>query len=54
MVLLSNSIGVYAFVILKDGLEDTAEESIVKTLKELVKKKIATFAIPNAFLVRHQ
>ena len=43
--------GVYAFVILKDGVENTVEESVVKALKDLVKKKIAAFAIPNAFLV---
>ena len=38
-------------MILKDGVGDTLEESVVKALKELVKKKIAAFAIPNAFLV---
>ena len=42
--------GVYAFVILKDGAKGTDEE-IVKALKEMVKKKIAAFAVPTAFLV---
>ena len=41
----------YAFVILKDGVKDE-EEEVVKGLKEIVKKKIAAFAVPNAFLVR--
>ena len=38
-------------MILKDGVKDK-EEEVVEGLKEIVKKKIAAFAVPNAFLVR--
>ena len=43
-------VGVMAFLILRDGVEVEGED-IVKSLKELVRKKIAAFAIPTAFLV---
>ena len=39
-----------AFVILKAGVKVDDKEIIV-ALKELVKKKIAAFAVPTAFLV---
>ncbi len=42
--------GIMAFVILKSDVE-IKDEDIVGSLKELVKKKIAAFAIPTAFLV---
>ena len=53
MLLLVLHAGVYAFVILKSWVNDSHTE-IVEGLKELVKKKIAAFAIPTAFLVRIQ
>ena len=43
-------IGVIAFVMLKEGVA-VEEEVIFSALKDLVKSKIAAFAIPNAFLV---
>jgi len=39
-----------AFIILKSGISIENEE-IISSLKELVRKKIAAFAIPTAFLV---
>ena len=42
--------GIYAFVILKDNVVASVE-SIAEDLKTLVKKKIASFALPNEFLV---
>lgn len=42
--------GIYAFVILKDNVEASIE-SIAEDLKNVVKKKIAAFALPNEFLV---
>ena len=39
-----------AFVILKAGIE-AEDKDVVDSLKELVRKKIAAFAIPTAFLV---
>lgn len=39
-----------AFLILRDGVLADDQE-IVTSLKELVKKKIAAFAIPTAFVV---
>ena len=44
------NVGVFAFVILKNEIE-ADEKDIVQGLKDLVKKKIASFAVPNAFLV---
>ena len=43
--------GVIAFLILKNGV-DAKQEEIVQSLKDLVRKKIAAFAIPTAFVVR--
>ncbi len=40
----------FAYVILKNGVSDK-EQDIIVGLKELVKKKIAAFAVPTAFLV---
>lgn len=42
--------GVIAFLILKDGVV-AEDEEIIKSLKDLVRKKIAAFAIPTAFVV---
>jgi acyl-coenzyme A synthetase/AMP-(fatty) acid ligase len=42
--------GVIAFLILKDGVV-VEQEEIVQSLKDLVRKKIAAFAIPTAFVV---
>ena len=39
-----------AFLILRDGV-DAEDKEIVKSLKDLVRKKIAAFAIPTAFVV---
>lgn len=50
VILISPSIGVYTFVILKNGVK-VVEEEVITGLKELVKKKIAAFAVPNSFLV---
>ena len=43
-------LGIYAFVILKDGVTDK-EENITTDLKQLVKKQIGSFAVPQEFLV---
>ena len=37
-------------MILKNGVK-VVEEEVITGLKELVKKKIASFAVPNGFLV---
>ena len=37
-------------MILKNGVNES-EGEVIEGLKELVKKKIAAFAVPNAFLV---
>ena len=42
--------GVFAFLILKDGVDD-AEKIIFEDLEKLVRKWIAAFAVPNIFLV---
>ena len=42
--------GVMAFIILRNGVV-AKDDEIVKSLKELVTKKIAKFAIPTAFVV---
>ena len=44
-------IGIYAFVILRDGVEDE-EEVIRDHLRSLVQKRIGSFAVPQQFLVR--
>lgn len=38
--------GIYAFIVLKDGFNEK-EEDIVKEAKELVKKNISSYAIPQ-------
>ena len=43
--------GIYAFVIEKDGVTDS-EEEVVQHLKQLIRKQIGGFAVPEAFLVR--
>lgn len=42
--------GVYAFVILKDGVTDS-EEVVKEDLKKLIKTQIGSFAVPQGFLV---
>lgn len=42
--------GIYAFVVLKDGVTQT-EDELVKDLRNNVKKRIASFAQPDFFLV---
>jgi acetyl-CoA synthetase len=42
--------GIYAFVILKDGVVASVE-TIAEDLKTIVRKKIASFALPNRFLI---
>ena len=42
--------GVFAFVILKDGVTDS-EEAIKEDLKKLIKIQIGSFAVPQGFLV---
>ena len=51
-LLISLFSGIYAFIILKDGVEWTAK-SVAEDLTQLIKKKIAAFAVPNQFLVRN-
>ena len=43
--------GIYAFVIEKDGVTDS-EEEVIQHLKQLVRKQIGGFAVPESFLVR--
>ena len=43
--------GVYAFVMLKDGVTDS-ELEVTKALQQLVRTHIGGFAVPEAFLVR--
>ena len=45
--------GIFAFVIEKDGVTDS-EEEVVQHLKQLIRKQIGGFAVPEAFLVRVQ
>ncbi len=42
--------GIFAYVILKNGVA-VSDKEVVDGLKELVKKRIAAFAVPTAFLV---
>ena len=49
-VFFLKSSGIYAFVILKDGVSDSDEE-MAKSLKQLVKKKIGSFAVPQLVMV---
>ena len=46
----SCTLGVYAFVILKDGVTDP-EDEIIKDLQQLVRTQIGGFAVPQSFLV---
>ena len=43
-------LGVIAFIILRDGVEGK-DKDVIASLKDIVRKKIAAFAIPTAFLV---
>ena len=43
--------GIYAYVILKDGITDN-EDDIKKDLVQLVKSQIGSFATPQFILVR--
>lgn len=45
--------GIYAYVILKDGVTDN-EDDIKKDLVQLVKSQIGSFAIPQFILVREK
>lgn len=47
---ISTSSGIYAFVILKDGVTDS-EEEMAQSLKKLVRKKIGSFAVPQLVMV---
>lgn len=42
--------GIFAFISLKENVKE-AEGLIISQLKELVKKQIASFAVPDYFLV---
>ena len=42
--------GIYAYVILKDGVTDS-EEVVIKALRNIVRTQIGGFAIPETFLV---
>ncbi len=45
---------VIAFIMLKADLASTVSETeMADSLKELVKSKIASFAVPNSFLVQN-
>ena len=43
-------IGIYAYVILKDGVDDD-EQVIEEDLKKLIKTQIGSFAVPQQILV---
>ena len=42
--------GIYAFVILKDGVVDN-EDDVIANLQQLIRKHIGGFAVPQHFLV---
>ena len=44
------SSGIYAFVILKNDVTESGEE-MAQSLKQLVKKKIGSFAVPQLVMV---
>ena len=46
----SRPLGIYAFAISKDSIH-ASDEVVIEGLKDAVKKKIGSFAIPQAFLV---
>ena len=50
MLIISCTTGVFAFVILKNGVTD-ADKAIFDDLEKLIRKMIAAFAVPSAFLV---
>ena len=50
LVTLLHHTGIYAYVILKDGVTDD-EDSIKQDLKKLIKTQIGSFAVPNEILV---
>ena len=43
-------LGIYAYVILMDGVSDD-EETIKEDLKKIVKEQIGSFAVPHEILV---
>ena len=49
MFFLTSS-GIYAFVILKNDVTESGEE-MAQSLKQLVKKKIGSFAVPQLVMV---
>ena len=51
--LITALLGIYAYVILKDGVTDS-EEEIKKDLIQLVKTQIGSFAVPQHILVRER
>ena len=50
MLIISYTVGVFAFLILKNGVTDD-DKVIFEALEKLVRKMIAAFAVPNVFLV---
>lgn len=52
MLITSCTTGVFAFVILKNGVTDV-DKAIFEDLEKLIRKMIAAFAVPSAFLVSH-
>ena len=50
MLIISYTEGVFAFLILKNGVMDD-DKVIFEALEKLVRKMIAAFAVPNVFLV---
>ena len=50
MLIVSCIAGVFAFVILKNGVTDD-DKAIFEDLEKLIRKTIAAFAVPSAFLV---
>ena len=53
MLIVSCTTGMFAFVILKNGVTDD-DKVIFEALQKLVRKMIAAFAVPNTFLVSLQ
>ena len=52
-VCISKCVIFYVFVIEKDGVADSdLEEEVIQHLKQLIRKQIGGFAVPEAFLVR--
>ena len=50
VLMISCIAGVFAFVILKNGVTDD-DKAIFEDLEKLIRKMIAAFAVPSAFLV---